>query len=293
MATGVGADAQPSSPPFDTPYVDLDAYLDGPVRHLAVAEQRWGLVLLPNRLIYPSYLAAPKESRFSAHVINERDDGWLWDATLGSRVGVLRYGTLDGPEQPQGIQIDAEGSSQVRLDLPEELDVRSADFRAGGALTIGTEHRQTKLAYYHLSSHVGDEFLLKNPSFSRLNYVRDALVLGHCLFVTRKLRVYGEAGWAFHSEVSEPWEFQVGADYAPVDATGLWGAPFLAVHAGFREEQDFDGGLTVQAGWAWRGADAAQLLRLGAHYYNGPSTQLSFFDGHEQQIGFGVWYDFF
>ena len=34
------------------------------------------------------------------------------------------------------------------------------------------------------------------------------------------------------------------------------------------------------------------LLRVGVHYYNGESTQFSFFDDHEEQIGLGLWYDF-
>ena len=53
---------------------------------------------------------------------------------------------------------------------------------------------------------------------------------------------------------------------------------------------NFGGGLTVQTGWAWRNA-GGHLLRMGLHYYNGESNQFSFFDKHEQQIGFGVWYD--
>ena len=34
-----------------------------------------------------------------------------------------------------------------------------------------------KLAYYHISAHIGDEFLERNPTFERVNYVRDAAVL--------------------------------------------------------------------------------------------------------------------
>ena len=33
------------------------------------------------------------------------------------------------------------------------------------------------------------------------------------------------------------------------------------------------------------------MLRTGLFYYNGESNQFSFFDEHEEQIGFGVWYD--
>ena len=33
-------------------------------------------------------------------------------------------------------------------------------------------------------------------------------------------------------------------------------------------------------------------MRAGLHYYNGKSSQYQTFDDSEQQIGFGLWYDF-
>jgi hypothetical protein len=36
----------------------------------------------------------------------------------------------------------------------------------------------------------------------------------------------------------------------------------------------------------------ARLLRIGAHYFNGHSSQFSFYRDHEQQLGLAVWYDF-
>ena len=35
-----------------------------------------------------------------------------------------------------------------------------------------------------------------------------------------------------------------------------------------------------------------QVMRAGLHYYNGKSSQYQTFDDSEQQIGFGLWYDF-
>jgi hypothetical protein len=223
-------------------------------------------------------------------LINRSDDGALLDGTLGGRIGLLRIGPRD---QPLGFQIDIEGAAFVRLDPDEDVDVRSADFRAGVPFTYGWGNQQIKFAYYHISSHVGDEFLLKNPGFTRLNFARDVLILGYSVYPTERLRLYGEAGWAFWNDVSGLWEFQFGVEYAPTRPTGLRGEPFFAVNAHLRQEVDYGGGLTAQAGWAWRGdGPSGRLLRMGLHYYNGESSQFSFFDDFEQQLGFGVWYDF-
>lgn len=250
----------------------------------------WGLVVLPERIIYRSYLAGLKEPRLGTQTFNRNGDGTLWDSTLGGRFGLLRIGPR---HQPLGFQIDIEGAAHVRLDPNEEVDVRSADFRAGVPFTYGWGNQQVKFAYYHISSHVGDEFLIKNPGFNRLNYARDVLVLGYSIYPTERLRLYGEAGWAFWSDVSGLWELQFGLEYAPARPTGLRGAPFFAVNAHLRQEVNYGGALSAQLGWAWRAdGPSGRLFRMGLHYYNGESPQFSFFDDFEHQLGVGVWQDF-
>lgn len=251
----------------------------------------WTYQIMPTGLIYRSYLAGEKESRFRGFWAYEKDGGWIWDLTLGGRVGLLRYGTT-GAQRPEGFQIDIEGAAMPRIDLEEEADLVSADFRFGIPVTYGNEWYQVKLAFYHLSSHVGDEFLLKTPGFDRLNYSRDAFVFGHSVYATEWLRFYGEVGWAMGPDISQPWEFQFGVEYSPPCATGQRGQPFAAVGAHLREEVDFGGNLVVQTGWAWRGRSDSGLLRIGVEYFNGKSEQFSFFDESESKLGFAVWYDY-
>lgn len=249
----------------------------------------WIVEWFPEGLIYRPYLASPKASRLATTFVHVDGDGWLWDAWLGTQVGVVRWGTGDA-DWPAGFQIDIEGSAQTRLDPSQDMDLRSTDFRAGIPFTFGFGPHRTKIAYYHLSSHLGDEFLIRNPGYPRLNYARDVLVLGHSIFVTPKARLYAEAGWAFDVDVAREWEFQFGFDYAPAGQTTPLGEPFFAANAHLREEVDFSGGLTVQAGWAWRGRSGRQV-RTGIQYFNGLSPQGSFPDRFEEQIGFGLWYD--
>ncbi len=280
--------------PFDGATVILDErsepYIALPPVEPSPFDHPWGIVCLPDQLIYRSYLAGIKESRMGAQLINLQHDGVLLNGTLGGRFGLLRFGPRD---QPLGFQVDVEGAAFVRLDPDEEVDLRSADFRAGVPFTYGWGNQQIKFAYYHISSHVGDEYLLKNDDFKRLNYARDVLVLGYSIYPVERLRLYGEAGWAFWSDVSGLWEFQFGIEYAPMRPTGIHGAPFWAVNAHLRQEVNYGGGFTAQAGWAWRAdGPSGRLFRMGLHYYNGESPQFSFFDNFEQQIGFGVWHDF-
>ena len=251
----------------------------------------WCLQVLPDGLIYKSYLAGVKEPRFGSAWVHDRTLGWIWDVALGGRVGMLRYGSADS-FWPEGWQIDIEGASFPRLDLEHERDLMSADFRVGVPVTWGNRRFQTKLAYYHLSSHLGDEYMVRNQTLSRINFSRDALVWGNSLYVTPNLRLYGEAAWAFYTDGgAEPWEFQFGIDYSPARPSGVWGAPFLAMNAHLREEVKFGGAFVAQTGWQWRG-ESRHLFRLGMEYFTGNSEQFETFRRYEEKIGVGIWYDY-
>ncbi len=118
--------------------------------------------MLPEGLLYRSYLAGEKEPRFQFVPMVERDRGLIFEAALGGRAGLLRYGNASAI-RPEGWQFDIEGAVFARVDPEEESDLEAADFRAGFLSTWRYGGNAWKAGYYHLSSHVGDEFLIKNP----------------------------------------------------------------------------------------------------------------------------------
>jgi hypothetical protein len=262
-------------------------YFDAP------PQQPWFWQVLPDGLIYRSYQAGVHEPRMHVVMFEERDGRSLWDATLGGRVGVLRYG--DGNRvRPQGWQLDFEGAALMRFTFDRARDFETADYRAGAPLTYGVGNWQFKFAYYHLSSHMGDEFAIRNAGAlaDRINYVRDALVLGASYYPHPVVRLYSEVGYALKADGgAEPWEFQFGTELSRPGPTGRRGTPFFAFNGHLREEHDFGGDVTAQAGWLWRGC-TEQTVRVGLHYFNGKSSQYQTFDDSEEQLGLAFWYDF-
>ncbi|MBN2474430.1 MAG: DUF1207 domain-containing protein [Pirellulales bacterium] len=251
----------------------------------------WDLQVLPDGLLYHSYLAGTKEPRFAMQWFHETNAGWLADAALGGRMGLLRYGTRD-PLRPEGWQIDVEGGALPRINLEEDMDLMAVDFRVGSPLTYARGPYRMKLGYYHLSSHLGDELMLEHPGVPRINFSRDSIIWGHSYYWTDEIRLYGEAAWAFHTDGgTRPWEFQFGVEYRPSRPTGLRPTPFLAVNGHLREELDFGGNLSIQTGWLWRG-ERGHLFRIGMAYYTGMSDQFEFFDRYEDKVGLGIWYDY-
>jgi hypothetical protein len=260
---------------------------------LELSDDPWRPQVLPEGIIYHSYWAGLHEPRMGLQLVSESSGGSFWDPTLGGRVGLFRYGN-DDPLRPQGWQLDVEGAALARLTLDDMRDLDMVDFRGGVPLTYGIDNWQFKLGYYHSSSHLGDEYAIRIPGSldDRINYVRDALILGASWCPVDYIRLYAEGAYAFNATGgAEPWEFQFGAEFARAGVTGSGGTPFLAFNSHLREEHNFGGDFNIESGWLWRN-QSGHTLRVGAFYFNGKSSQYQFYDDSQQQTGGGVWYDF-
>jgi hypothetical protein len=288
------------APVVAAPYVDADVHVAEPGWGSPIVSETcpmpgeaWHWQALPDGLIYHSYWAGAHEPRLAILAFHEEGSQSFWDGALGGRVGLLRYGTSNAIF-PQGWQLDVEAAAIIRMTLDEIRDFEFADYRVGIPVTYGIDNWQFKFAVYHLSSHLGDEFAIANPGSlaDRINYVRDAIVLGASYYPIPIMRLYSEAAYAVNVDGgAEPWEFQFGTELSQPGPTGLSGTPFFAINGHLREEHEFGGDVSTQAGWLWRG-ESGQVVRAGVHYFNGKSSQYQIFDNSEQQIGFGLWYDF-
>lgn len=274
--------------------VNARQYVDQPLQGIPL-EPAWDWTVLPDDLLYKAYVGSPREPRLASEILHLEGVGAVWELRAGARIGLLRFGTPDGTT-PEGWQLDVEGAAFPRLNFDEDLELDAVDFRVGVPLTYRDGPWQFEFELYHLSAHVGDEFLLRpsNAGFVRRDYLRDAATFGVGYYQNPDLRYYAEIEYAFNNnDGSEPVHMQFGIDYVPVTNAGSFKpAPFFAINGLLREEVNFGGGLNVIAGFVWSGAASHSQFRAGVQYFNGQSFQLSFFDEHEELLGVGIWYDF-
>ncbi len=248
--------------------------------------------VLPDGLLWHSYLAGPQEPRISAILFGDDNGGYFWDATLGGRIGFLRYGT-ENAKNPKGWQWDLEGAAITRLNLLESEDVESVDYRFGTQMTWAEGSWATKFGYFHLSSHVGDEYMIRNPTYERINYVTEALVLAVSNRPVEPVRVYGEISYAVkQSDGALRWQYQAGTEWTPPPPRPGKIAPFAAVNLGFRESTDYHMATTIQTGWGYQGPKSDRRLRFGLQYGHGPTSQFQFFTLREEYLGWGIWFDY-
>ncbi|HVT30257.1 MAG TPA: DUF1207 domain-containing protein [Lacipirellulaceae bacterium] len=265
-------------PLADTPLFDAD-------------DDAWTWQWVPTGIIYHSYMAGPQEPRGGLDIFNDTKGSWFGDATLGGRMGFLKYGNCD-PAHPEGWQLDFYGAAIARLD--NHRDLQSCDYVFGFPITYGNDVWQTKFGYAHLSSHMGDEYAIRHPGAlaDRVNYARDSIVWGNSYYPLPAWRLYEEIGWAIQAEgYAHRWTSQFGTELSRPGPTGNHSTPFFAINGRFREDAAWVGDLNVQLGLLRRGI-LGQTLRWGFDYYTGKSSQSQFFDKYEQQVGVGLWYDF-
>jgi len=113
------------------------------------------------------------------------------------------------------------------------------------------------------------------------------------LQATPETRHYVEVAWANSTAGgAKPLQFQLGTEYAAIASRPTRGAPFAAVNVHLREEVDFAAGVNVLTGWQWKSPESQRAIRVGLQYYNGPSHQFEFFRRYDNQLGFGIWYDY-
>ena len=258
-----------------------------------VPKEGWTSQLLPQGVMYPTYLAGRKEARLQSVIDYADGYGTIWDITLGGRAPVWRFGTTDAV-QPEGWELEMEGAALLRLDWERHRSLAATDYRAGFPLVYGTKRWQFKTGYYHVSSHLGDQYLL--DKFRRkVHYVRDSIMFGLGFKPVPDVRLYTEIDYAFHcGQTTDPLELQFGVEYSPQFTPNMsnWVArPFFASHGHLFQELDFGGYWATQLGTQWR-SPTNSTMRVGAEYYMGCDDEYQFHTMYQRKYGVGFWYDF-
>ncbi|NNJ26321.1 DUF1207 domain-containing protein [Alienimonas chondri] len=253
----------------------------------------WRVRPLPASLLFKPYMAGVKATRM-AGIINAVDGGRTGDValdgSLGARVGILRFG--EGGPEADGWQLDVAAAAFPRLNVSENVDVDATDFRAGVPLSYRSGPTAVSFGYDHISTHIGDEFMVRNPGFQRVNYSRDALLLGLRHALSDDLTVYGEVGYAFARDGgADPWVFQLGTEFYR-ELSVSTGGPVAAANVQMREECNYGGRFTSLAGWQWREPESGRLLRVAAQYEAGKTPYYELFEEDASSLGFGLFYDF-
>jgi hypothetical protein len=260
-----------------------------------------GYVPLPRGDVFCPLLADPKGQRsFVSYLRETSDDGDMDVGSVGisDAFGLVRVG---GSKPGNGFQMSINGSVFAQFDLGvPSYDLINADYIIGIPITIRGGPFSTRLRLYHQSSHLGDEFLLRenNPTFARENISFESAEMLLSLD-GGPVRVYGGGEYLLRRDPKdlERYVAHGGLELRParrlVRFGSVAGVRFVAggdVKAS--QEQDWKPAISVRTGFEFdrpRDTDPpGRRWGLLGEAYHGPSPYGQFFRRDVRYYGVGV-----
>jgi hypothetical protein len=243
----------------------------------------WHGVWLPqSTVLYPTQIANPRQICFSGGMrLRDRVAGKVATAvTFGDQFPVYRWAGFKGGD----LQLELEGGAFAIFDMHKrEFPLVNSDWYGGLPLTFARGPWSYRLRFYHISSHVGDEFLESHNGFCRKNKSFEAFDLSADYQVAKNLRFYAVLGSVVHSDSEMSmkrsyFEYGFEARGPRSDFKQLFGQPFLAVHMQNWQENHFALDSTYALGYEWgKIHGVGRKVRAFIEYHQGfsPDGQFS------------------
>ncbi len=242
--------------------------------------------------------------RSGDHVIGNKTA----DVSLGDDFAIYRWIDIWGHGDLQ-IGIEAGIWSVFNMDPKNVRDsgteLVNTDFYGGIPLTYARDRWSFRFRIYHISSHLGDEFLVNHPEYvapnavfpkKRVNPSLEAIDFTTSYQASEAIRLYAFPGVIVHSDKSFPWKpmyVQYGTEARFLGSKflkqKLYGTLFIALHWRNYQELhwDFDG--TYRAGYEFSKLQGiGRKVRFYVEYHHGYSLegQFSKMKTHYMQYNF-------
>ncbi|MCH9811987.1 DUF1207 domain-containing protein [bacterium] len=134
-----------------------------------------------------------------------------------------------------------------------------------------------RLRAYHISSHLGDEFMVNNPDVLRVNPSFEAIDFFWSIQYKDAMRIYFGPGVIVNDDISYPmgnFYVEYGLEFRPFTHKykhpRLYGNPFFALDCQNWDINNYNPSLTVQIGYEWSKLErAGRNVRIFFEYHNG------------------------
>ena len=249
--------------------------------------------LLPAGVIYDSPIADPKWPKFSAGLQKHFKNVYgknVFNLSFGENLSLIRYKT-DGWAYEVGLQAGLFGLMDVGSSPTRLIN---SDYFVGGGLSMVYDRKwQNLFQFSHLSSHLGDEFLISRPDYvnKRVNLSYEAFKW-FTAYKFHSLRPYVGFGYLVHRDPStlKPFTLEGGVDYISPTSFLFDTTRFVCgIHTHFWSANNFKPSFNIRTGLqledpVWRG----RCLQFLIEYSQGKSRHGQFYAKKEHSIGFMV-----
>lgn len=239
--------------------------------------------------LFRPFIADPREVTYSA--------GWRFNDNKALTQNVIDVSYADSFPiyrwfyvWPWGgdMQVDIEGALWAVFDpCTESAPLMNADYYVGFPITYAIDYWQFRLRGFHISSHIGDEFLLNHPHFDRRNPSAEYVDFSVSHDFTDDIRLYGVVGYVIHQDES----FKCHRFYSEAGlemrlnefrylnyCQSLYAVPFFAMHFRFRGDYKRHLDSTYVLGYeVGKLSGLHRRMRVYMEYHDGYSSEGQFF----------------
>ena len=193
------------------------------------------------------------------------------------------------------IQIGAAGGAIARFDMKTLAnDIVSEDYEVGIPVWIQAGRMGARFRIYHRSSHIGDEFVLNNPDFTRFDLTYEAVesILAASF---RRARAYLGADYIYDNITTdiEPGVLRAGVDMISESgfATGSMRGRFVAgIDLKASNDLEWRVGKSAVAGVELSRIESRfPSMRILVELFSGPSEAGQFYGRTERYVGIAAY----
>ena len=245
------------------------------------AAARAGELLPPSKELFPPLIADPGQPRYELRWTVPEGSRRVGEIAMGDELGLWRAAS-------GGFQVGAEGGVIGRFDISRVTnDIEVADYTFALPADLALGPASLRLAYWHVSSHLGDDYIRLNaPSLAKAT-TDEVRTLAS--WRRQGLRLYGGWAWAFHV-------LPGGGGRSRAQAGAELGGPrlgsgrlFAAADLQLPERADWDPDLAVRAGWRVPGRAGA--VSFFVEFYEGHLPYQQFMARRETHVAAGLGFE--
>ncbi|UCF86754.1 MAG: DUF1207 domain-containing protein [Nitrospiraceae bacterium] len=242
-----------------------------------------------DRLFEP-LIADPRWPHFSIayhYYIDDEELKNVGSTTFGETLPLYRDSAPFGGQWQIGIQ--AAVFAIFDLDT-ESMDLINADYWVGIPVSYRNKSFSSLFRLFHQSSHLGDEFLLRNR-VDRVNLSYEAIDFRTSYDFSNSFRFYGGNGFVLRKEPEDlkRWSIQYGLEWES-PGTYMGGAikPVFGADIKNQEETDWRSDVSLRLGIEIESKKMLwNRLHLMLEYFNGNSPHGQFYERSIEYLGVG------
>ncbi len=245
-------------------------------------------------VLFPPFVADPRQVDYSVAYR-------YGDRVIGKQVAAVSIGDEFPVYRWRGV-FPVKGDLQIGIeaciwavfnfqDVPHKnhqvSELVNTDYYLGIPLDYAFDRWSFRLRIYHISSHLGDEFLVDHPDFlaKRKNPSFEAIDFYTSYQLSKYLRLYWGPGVILHSDETFPMKtlyVEYGAECRflerKIEYHRLYGTPFIAVHIENWQVRDWKFDFSFRVGYEFsKLAGVGRKMRIYADYHHGYSYEGQFF----------------